>query len=128
MFANLKKKIESEVGDLSRLNLRSITSMSSEKMTPLSSRHNSVSSLASETTSTSLSNKLISSPLSPPQQDHTSGGGGASASASSRQEGSAANNGGNKTDKDNRIRRQFEEKIQTLELDFAWRWLNKIKD
>lgn len=120
MFANLKKKIELEVGDLSRLtpSLRN-----SEKLTPLSSRHNSVSSLTSET-STSYTNKLSSPTTNPPfdQAQHYG----------KHHEGASNNNGGtSKLDnsiQQNKVKRQYEEKIQTLELDLAWRLSSKDEE
>lgn len=117
MFANLKKKIEAEVGDLSKLtpSFRSITQ--SERMTPLSSRHNSVSSLTSEPSPFSNSNKasggLVSSPTEPGFQSTPLSG---------------ANGGGKMDAVQQKLRRQYEEKMQTLESDFAWRLSSKDEE
>jgi negative regulator of replication initiation len=118
MFANLKKKIESEVGDLSRLtpNLRSVTQ--SEKMTPLSSRHNSVSSLASETSYTTK----MTSPMSPNESYQGQSLFGSGGTGSSGGMGAA---GGRSDNTQQKLKRIYEEKLQTQELDFAWRLNSK---
>lgn len=91
MFANLKKKIESEVGDLSRLAPANVLNRNNANSSTLSSRHPSVSSLTSEPPNLNVSGLLV--PLSPNPVEGGGGGssgGGASGVTPSRSGGGSS--------------------------------------
>lgn len=135
MFANLKKKIESEVGELSRLAPSSLVNRASTTTSSaLSSRHASVSSLVSEPASFNPSNQ--SAPVQPHSPLLDSAPGNSSSSnnpAASRfaflPGSSAGNTGLTSSGSSSSLHamkiKGLEEKLQSQESDFAWRLSNK---